>query len=234
MLGSATAAVLVRAEVDDGRRSVRVQAELRAHWKQVVKRQPPATRERWLDSADGIAALGAKLARQLLRALRARAEAVAAAAPSAALYDAWAYGDEQLEGLGFDAAGRLVRVARPDGRRRHAVRLVPGVPAVRNGEEHPPGSPPNWEPVAGPPSSRWTPPQAVGLEDEIDALDWWAAARASMVWPGSPSAQSIRMIGILKGTEQERRTRDVSRKAYRAAKAEHERQQDNRGGSRSH
>lgn len=71
MLGSATAAVLVRAEVDDGRRSVRVQAELRAHWKQVVKRQPPATRERWLDSADGIAALGAKLARQLLRALRA-------------------------------------------------------------------------------------------------------------------------------------------------------------------
>jgi hypothetical protein len=183
-------------------RSARVQSELRRHWKETIKRQAPAVRERFLDSPEGRAALGAATCKQLLKAIRSQFESLAAGAAAAGWLDRWMFHGELPPGLEFDPRGRLK--LKPDGR-VHAARLVLGVRRVRNGVEHPAGTEPGALPIAGPASSRWTPPQAVELEDWIDLMEPNEAAKEAMEWPASPSAHVIQQIEIRRGREREGR-----------------------------
>lgn len=77
--------------------------------------------------------------------------------------------------------------------RRGAVRLVLSRHGVRYGTEHAPGTAAEEEPTAGPPRRRWTPPQAVGLEDLLDGQSVKEAC--FYPHPGSPSADVINRIG---------------------------------------
>src|SRR5207247_335767 len=74
--------------------------------------------------------------------------------------------------------------------RRHCVRLTMSRELVRVGDE-------------GTLHRRWTPPQAMTVEDELDSLDVYEAARHE--YPASPSARAIQGAQIRGGKEQRRR-----------------------------
>lgn len=193
-----------RVDFDPSPRSSRVQVELRKHWKHVVKRLPPARRERWLDSQEGRSALGAATCNQLLKAIRGQFAAFAEAAASAAWVEAWAYrpaeAGELPAGLEFDAKGKLVY--RPPAGAGN-VRLVLGPQAVRNGMEHPPGTDPQAMAIAGPPTRRWTPPQAAADENRLDVMTPREAAQHTVEYDApSPSAHAIQQIEMRGGVEQ--------------------------------
>jgi hypothetical protein len=210
-----------RARVDPApeRRLTRVQEELRRNWREVVRLRPPAQRERWLDSQDGRSALGSATCTQLLNAIRTRFTALAAGAASSCWVEAWESHGELPPGLDFDGRGRLTMD-------RSASALVLGVPCVRTGLDHPAGSDPLAAPIASAPTARWTPPQAVAVENLLDSMGTLKAIAYD--YPASPSAHAIRTIEARRGREREVKPKAVGRKAYRQAKAEHDRRRDNR------
>jgi hypothetical protein len=176
-------------------RCARIQLELRQRWRDVIRQEPPERRERFLDSPEGIVALGAQTCHALLKALRRQRHALQARAAGAAVVDAWDRGGAMLPGFEFDDKGRLQQGCSPERGRPGAVRLRLSRAGVRNGLEHPPGVV-GGEPIAGVPTRRWTPPQAVDVEDLLDGMDGREAAFYDH--PISCSAAIIIRIGEAK------------------------------------
>lgn len=166
---------------------------LRAHWKQTVKLAPPGQRWGWLKAQDAITALGAKQAATLRKQIERRAREVGGTSCSAAWGDEWTFAGQLQPGLRFEGDDQILQV---DDGRRHSVRLVRSRGLVRNGES---GGGPRDLPTAGPGTSRYTPPQAVEVEDLLDQLSATEAMYYS--YPASPSAQAIRMIERRRGRE---------------------------------
>ncbi|MDB5295599.1 MAG: hypothetical protein JWO31_1582 [Phycisphaerales bacterium] len=211
MTTAAPAGLLLRAELSPSGRSVRIQADLRKRWKEVVRRQAPHARERFLDSADGRAALGAQTCQALLKRLRRQHDEVTTTAAGPAMTGGWTARGDCLEGLAFDDLGRIVppghhydrtgRLARtldPKTGRPvpvpNAPRLVLGRHGVRDGREQPAGSDATLE-DAGPPVRRWTPSPAVELEDHLDGMTLGQALAHTAEHPSSCSAAMIILIG---------------------------------------
>lgn len=112
-------------------RSVKVQQELRAQWRDVIKRQPPAKRLAWLKSPDAIVALGARIVHQLRRQLERNQQYLLETVCSDAWLDAaWEHGAEFPPGEGETAlppgvkpapCDNLDQLARLFGRPRRSV-----------------------------------------------------------------------------------------------------------------
>lgn len=152
--------------------SVSVRDQLRAQWRDVIKRQSPAQRESWLGSQEGIVALGARECLQLLKSIKRDRLRASRVVCSMAWFDAIFHGGHRL----------------PQGEvgRWRGVRLQLSRELVRIGEE-------------GEAHRRWTPPQCVDLEDMLDGM---SAVRASFYeFPASPSAIAIRQIEASRGKE---------------------------------
>lgn len=170
---------------------------LRAKWKSDIKRRPPAVRWHWLGSREAIVALGAKTAADLRRQLARRAQKLAAGVCSASWADAWSTVGELPPSLTFKTDTALLQqTATP---RRHGVELVLSHAKVRDGNTD---SGPYDLPTAGPGSRRWTPPQVVELEDELDSLSVEMAGTYD--YPTSPSAAMIERIRMRHGREREK------------------------------
>lgn len=149
-------------------RSVRL-LDPREHWRKDVRHRPPAERERWLSSPEGVAVMGKPACDDLLKGIRRRERRLRAIVPSGAWLDAWRLDEIDIR----DAAPGMVL----------------STCGVRDGIEGAEGEPP----AAGPPTERLTPPIAVAMEDMLDGLKWKEAC-----WydhPPSPSAEAIRRIG---------------------------------------
>lgn len=181
------------APVRDDVRSARVQVELRRYWREVVRQQPPERRERFLDSPEGIVALGAQTCRQLLKTLRRQRQCLETTAAGTSMLSGWHRDGSMLPGFEFDDKGRLKPAGDPERVRPGAVRLKLSREGVRAGMEHPPGEGLGQDPIAGVPTRRWTPPQAVDVEDFLDALGGREAALYA--FPMSCSASIIIQIG---------------------------------------
>jgi hypothetical protein len=196
---------------------------LRAKWKDEIKKLPPAVRARWLESQEAITALGAANARTISRLLQKQEKLLSQVLCSQDLFIEWLCWGIVPHGLTL-IDNRLVR--RVDADRKYAVRLVRGRALVRYGNE---AGGPGHLPEADVGHRRWTPPQAVAVEDELDLLDPLDA----LVYdhPSSPSAEAIKRIGwrkgrerlkfepkdqiveLVQGTGDDRRLKTVSRKA---------------------
>lgn len=173
-------------------RCARVQLELRKHWREVVRQQPPERRERFLDSPEGIVALGAQTCRALLKTLRRQRHSFEATAAGAAMLNGWERDGAMLPGFEFDEKGRLKPVRNPERTRPGAVKLRLSRAGVRTGMEHEAGVV-GMDPIAGVPTRRWTPPQAVDVEDLLDGMGGREAALYA--FPTSCSASIIIRIG---------------------------------------
>jgi hypothetical protein len=133
-----------------------------------------------------------------LKQLQKQAAAILAGLASAATADAWLYHDQMPPGLDFDSKGRL----RMSQRRADSVRLVLSRAWISN------GAGPDASPTCTVQTPRWTPPQAVELEDMIDLLDHHRDLQrrddvppAWCSWPASPSAHAIQQIALRRGRE---------------------------------
>lgn len=157
--------------------------EYRAEWKDKVRHLGALAREGWLRSSKGIIAFGAKASHQMAKDEVRRHEVVQRAACSATWSEAFDEANLMLPGLEF---GKRLRLhARADGR-RYSVRLMLSAEETRSGD--------------GPGSRRWTPPQAVDLEDHIDGMSVDEATYKCLGWPGSCSAIAIQRIEAAKAT----------------------------------
>lgn len=162
-----------------------VEAEKRrrfeAEW-DARRHHPTRDRIAWLRSSGVIAFYGAVRCRNLAHQLTRNIEPVQNALPSEPLFEEW------------DSTGRLppglvkiddkVQMTSPD--RRHGVRVRLSRQTTRNGP-------------AGRATRRYTPPQAVEVEDLLDALTPDQAE--AYQYPPSPSASVIAAIGQLRGRE---------------------------------
>jgi hypothetical protein len=194
-MGSALVACAPQVQSIDSR-CAKVQLELRRRWREVVRQQPPERRERFLDSQEGIVALGAQTCRELLKAIRRQRHSLEANAAGAAMLRGWERDGAMLPGFEFDSKGRLKPVESEERRRPGAVRLKLSRAGVRAGMEHPPGEGVGLDPIAGVPTRRWTPPQAVDVEDLLDGMGGREAALYA--FPTSCSASIIIRIGEMK------------------------------------
>jgi hypothetical protein len=104
-----------------------------------VRQQPPDRRERFLDSQEGIVALGAQTCRQLLKAIAAAAAQPRGDGRGGGGAGGWARDGAMLPGFEFDAKGRLKPAWTRSARGRGAVRLKLSRVGVRTGMEHPAG-----------------------------------------------------------------------------------------------
>jgi len=91
--------------------------------------------------------------------------------------------------------------------RRYSVRLIRSHGLVSNGQSQGEAS---ELPTAGPGTSRWTPPQALGWENEndlmsIDKADYFQ-------FPTSCSAEAIRRIGFMRGREVSEKPQKIKKK----------------------
>jgi len=180
-------------------KSIQLADVLRAKWKNEIKLKSPSQRWAWLGSQEGITAMGAKTASNLRRQLERRHHHVSHAVCSDAWEDAWMSAGELPPGLRFNGDGNTVSEHFVDGR-RYSVRLVRSRGLVRNGDSG--GLLPGQLPTAGVGTSRWTPPQAVKVEDMLDVMTVKEAEFYD--FPPSPSAEQIKRIGWRKGRERER------------------------------
>jgi hypothetical protein len=151
------------AVVTDGR-SVTLQQVLIARWKREIKKSPPADRDAFLKSQEAIVALGARQCSELRKGITDAMEGMCKLVPSGAWLEAWWAHNHRLPHL------------TPDVGRRHAVRTMLSRGLSRIG----------WD---GTPHRRWTPPQAVAVEDILDCMGD-AEARFHN-YPPSPSAMAI-------------------------------------------
>lgn len=207
-------------------RSVGMQDQVLAHWREVVSKLPPDRRQAWLKTPEAIAGLGARRCADILQGIRLVRSTLEASVPGQEWLEAWGRTGAMLPA--FDAnhqggglrwrggwtdsityrAGDGVRYRganyaaiaqstgisprvnrecwRPTDARQHAARMVLSRCKTRIGFD-------------GEPTWRFTPPQAVAVEDELDALtplqaDFYQSAP-------SPSAVVIRRIGELGAKE---------------------------------
>jgi hypothetical protein len=177
-------------------RSVRAQDALREHWRRVIKKRPPAARVAWLKSTEGHTAFGEDDCNRRVKEIEERQERLRArvrdTVPGGAWLNAWDVDGKLQPGLAFNPSDAIVAMS--DGR-RFSVRLLLSRERVRSGFD-----------VAGEPyavtatrgSRRWTPPQAVELEDFLDHMTPDQAAWWSMGAGDSPSAVVILRIGLAK------------------------------------
>jgi len=175
-------------------RSVQLADVLRAKWKNVIKHKSPSERWTWLTGPEGITALGAKTAASMARQIERRHYEVSHSVCSPPWDVAWITLGELPPGLRFVGDDHVVTMSANDGR-RYAVRLLRSVGLIRNGNNHAEGE----LPTAGPGTSRWTPPQAIAVEDELDLLSVKGADYYE--FPASCSAEAIRRIGFMRGRE---------------------------------
>ncbi len=156
-------------------RSIRLQDQLRAKWRD-VKRMAPAARERWLKSDEGQCAIGEVECRRQLALIAARRKRLRERMPGRYWSNAWYFRGEMPPGLAWGTNTAIVPVA---AERRHEVRLMLSRECSRNGDE-------------GVASRRWTPPQSVDVEDMLDAMTPKEAAEYE--YAASPSAEVIGLI----------------------------------------
>jgi hypothetical protein len=145
-------------------RSVTLQQGLVAQWKREIKRRPAAERETWLRSPEAIAALGARQCEGRRRAIAAEYGKLSQLVCSGEWLEAWY------------ARGHKLPIHTPDKGRRYSVRLMLSRGLLRMGEE-------------GVPHRRWTPPQAVDIEDMLDCMGNLEAK--FYTHPPSPSAVAM-------------------------------------------
>ena len=165
-------------------RTVRLQEVLRARWRDETNRKPPAEREKFLRSTEGIVALGAKVCSDLLKEIERRRQRVRDLVPGRAWLEAWENRQQLMPLLAFTSKGSLV--PRADGR-KHSVRLQLSRAKVRSGI----GGFGFVGATTG--SRRLTPPQAVELEDFLDELTpdeavWGVAGVAGVAERGGDHA----------------------------------------------
>jgi hypothetical protein len=166
---------------------------LRREWRETVKKQSPAAREQWLKSQDGISALGAKTCCDLLKQLNWNRRHVMQ------LVCGGAWLDGHQNGRDPDGKGDLqYPPPQPDPKiRKHAVRMVLSRARTSFGCHDPLAKDFCGREI---PTRRWTPPQAVAREDQIDSMtmSFDRLYLISLLWEDSPSAQVINRIGALK------------------------------------
>jgi hypothetical protein len=166
---------------DRNARSVTLQQQLMAHWKEKVKERPPSEREVWLKSQEAIIALGSRQCSILRKAIRRDWEKLSRVVP----------GEEWLEA--WHARDNAMPTETPDRNRRYSVRMVLGSGHVRYSEE-------------GIPSRRWTPPDVVEVEDFLDLM---SNKRANFyTFPPSPSAVAIHRMCTYSKAAMRRLARD--------------------------
>jgi len=109
--------------------SRRVQAALRAYWKQTMRRRPPAEREAWLKQVEVQAALGATVCRQRVEAIASEKDRVAQMMCSGAWVAAWESTGCAMP-IECDDAGRTIPLvewplpgARRSGGFRHSLQV---------------------------------------------------------------------------------------------------------------
>jgi hypothetical protein len=157
-------------------RSVTLQERLRAKWRDEIRRRPPAEREKWLKTQEAIVALSARVCRELIRAIRDQHDYVAGKVCSKPWIDAW-----DREELSSPACDREHQRGRS-----YSARMVLSKGETRIGPY-------------GPLCRRFTPPQAVDVEDRLDSM---SPARAEFyTFVESPSAKVIEKIGQLRAKE---------------------------------
>lgn len=163
------AAGVVDARVAEVRASVSLREQLLAKWREEVRGKTPAEREAWLQGPEARVALGAKKCRELVRQIRGtRASLRDVACSSEWLVAASEHGAQFPPG-GDDTAMVLSRAkTRYGAPYAGAPDAVPGMTQPRR---------------------RWTPPNAVDVEDMLDAMD----PREALFHhhPVSPSALAI-------------------------------------------
>ena len=166
--------------------SVQLVERVRAEWR-AAKRRPPAERKVFLRTQEAIAVLGAKVCNDLLKEIDRRGNRVRDLVPGDAWLEAWEHRQQLQPLVAFTSTGSLVPQA--DGR-NHSVRLQLSRATVRSGL----GDCVFAGATTG--TRRLTPPQAVEVEDAIDALTPDEAAWRSLTWPDSPSAIAILRIEV--------------------------------------
>lgn len=192
-----------RGEVRDGDaardpRSEQVRESLRRRWRD-LKKMPPAEREQFLRSTEGIVALGARMCHQLLKEIDRQHKRTAATVCSSSWLDAF---DHDL------GPGQLLpQTVAADGRRM-AVRMMLSREGTRMSGD---GS---VAPEETQPTRRWTPPQAVAVEDFLDGMNHLRAAYYEH--PASPSARSIQGIRLRKGIEKKRSSKKQDKRDKKA------------------
>lgn len=149
--------------VTDGR-VVGLQQILIARWKNEVKGRPPADRDSYLRSQEAIIALGAKQCAALRRGISEALDSVSRLVPSGAWLEAWWAHNQKMPCF------------TPDAGRQYSVRMMLSRGLVQVGEE-------------SVPHRRWTPPQAVDVEDMLDCMGNTEAMMHDH--PPSPSAVAI-------------------------------------------
>ncbi|HEX4793727.1 MAG TPA: hypothetical protein VH370_08050 [Humisphaera sp.] len=152
-------------------------------WREEIRGKSAAERVQWLRSAEGIAALGAKVCRDLARAIEKPRDRVKSRLAAPAWAEEWWNGDGELP-PGLELGKHDVLMTWNESH-RHGVRLVLSDAQTPVGD--------------GLARRRWTPPQAVDVED---ALDRMSVGEANFYqYAPSPSAQAIIRIGELRATE---------------------------------
>jgi hypothetical protein len=157
-------------------RSVSLQEQLRAKWRDEIRRRAPAEREAWLKSQEGIVSLGARTCRDLLRAIRDMRELVAGNACSIPWIEAW--NNEEISSPAADWTHQR--------QRRYSAKMIISKAETRIGAH-------------GELRRRFMPPQAVELEDQLDSLSSLEAA--AYMYAESPSAKVIAKVGQLRSKQ---------------------------------
>lgn len=152
-----------------GSHLARVQAELRQRGKAVLRAMSPASRAAWMKTSEAIAALGAQYCHQLRKQLDRRDRNLSRLVCSGAWLDAYRFDDELPPEFYWGNRDHLLP--------KPTVKLVLSKNGVSVG--------------VCPPTRRWTPEQAVSLEDSLDGLSIGEAREYH--FPASPSAYAIQV-----------------------------------------
>lgn len=186
-------------------------------WRETIRLQPPGERKKWLRTQRAISALGAEMCAHFIEGIDHDRGVLEKALASSTWMDAWTneeisppHGHAEAKPLHWrgvwrpnaqysrgdgvryrgcyyraressqaicPVAGKRTDHWEPTEARRYAVRWILGQGLVRYGDE-------------GRPTRRWTPPQAVSVEDAMDLMGDLEARFYR--FPPSPSAMAIR------------------------------------------
>lgn len=189
------------------RRSESVRESLRRHWRDLKKR-PPAEREQFLKSTEGWVALGAKNCHDLLKEIARAKKVRAGQVCTSSWFEAWMHHGAEMP---FSSENNVAED------HEHAARMLLSKEKNRGGDGQ-------IDPESVTPTRRWTPPQAVNVEDAMDGMSHIEAAFYQH--PRSPSAQSILGIRLKRGREEP--LRYGRSKAIKAQKKRDEERSDRR------
>lgn len=156
---------------------------VRAQWRTSIRHRPAGEQVAFLSRPEAIAALGARNCRDLIRRIQEPIRRITGALVTSSWVEHWERTAELPPGLGIVGKGVVLAWSEAH---RHGVRLQLSRGSTRVGED-------------GHPSRRFTPPQAVEVEDMLDAMTPMEAIRYEH--PESPSAAVIRRIRELRAEE---------------------------------